>query len=111
MRINAAAALLRRRQDELATDADARRGATVNCAPAQVVETFTEGTYPTAAGSYFACHPVTVGGTEAEGEAVTTTVDEDRTLYVANIGSAVPPEGTDLLATLVDGRWEMRHDG
>jgi hypothetical protein len=98
---------LRRRHDELDAAADARRGATVNCSPSMVVITYTKGTYPTAAKSYYACHPVKVSGTEAEGQTVTTTTDTGQTLYVANVGSTVPPTGTIVLATLVGGRWEM----
>lgn len=111
MRINAAAALLRRRQDELATEADTRRGRAVTCAAALVVQTFAQTTYPTAAGRYFACHPVVVTGTEAEGSTVMTAAATDVILYVANLGSAIPPSGTKLLATLAGGRWEMAYYG
>jgi hypothetical protein len=98
---------LRRRHDELDAAADARRGTTVECAPAMVVQTYAKSSYPTAAKSYYACHPVKVAGTEAEGQAVTTTVDTGQTLLVANVGSTVPPSGTTLVATLVGSRWEM----
>lgn len=112
MRINAAAAaLLRRRQDELAIDADALRGRSVTCAPAMVVQTFAEGTYPTAAGRYFACHPVVVSGIEDENENVLTAPDTNTIMYVANLGSAIPPAGTKRVATLVGGRWGMAYDG
>jgi hypothetical protein len=98
---------LRRRHDELGAAADARRGALVNCSPSMVVQTYARSSYPTAAKSYYACHPVKVSGTEAEGQAVTTTVDSGQTLYVANVGSTVPPSGTIVVAILVAGRWEM----
>jgi hypothetical protein len=88
---------LRRRHDELDVAADARRGATVDCSPSMVVQTYAKVTYPTTAKSYYACHPVKVSGTEDEGQAVTTTADADQTLYVAN--------------TLIGGRWEFSHDG
>jgi hypothetical protein len=98
---------LRRRHDELGAAADARRGALVNCSPSMVVQTYARSSYPTAAKSYYACHPVKVAGIEAEGQTVTTTADANQTLLVANVGSTVPPTGTIVIATLVGGRWEM----
>jgi hypothetical protein len=76
-----------------------------------VVQTYAKSSYPTAAKSYYACHPVKVSGTELEGQAVTTTVDANQTLVVANVGSTVPPSGTIVIATLVGGRWEFSFNG
>jgi hypothetical protein len=102
---------LRRRHDNLEAVADQRRGTTVNCSQSLVVITFTVTVYPTVAKSYYACHPVTVAGTQAEGQTVTTTTDTTQTLYIANVGSVVPPSGTTLIATMVSGRWEACYQG
>lgn len=104
------AAILRRRADELAA-ADTRHARAVACAPAMVVVTVKLDTYPTGANSYFACHPVAVSGKEAEGEAVTLTADSTQVLFVENLGTKAPPEGTNILATMSGGRWSMRYDG
>jgi hypothetical protein len=79
-------------------------------APCRVVQTFTESTYPTAAAEFFACHPVTVLGTETEGAAGDYTVDSGTTIYVLNLGPTIPASGTKVIATFVDYRWVTRVD-
>ncbi len=76
-----------------------------------LVITATVDTYPTSASSFFAVHPLSIDGVEAEGEAASFTPDEDRTFYVYNVGSTVPPEGTKIIATSTGGRWTFRYDG
>jgi hypothetical protein len=78
--------------------------------PAMLVETFDDGDYPTTVAAYFACHPVTVGGVEAEGEAVTFDVGTG-TVHCLNLGTAIPPAGTKLVARSVDGRWAFEYHG
>ena len=70
-----------------------------------LVQTFAETTYPTDANAFYAMHPVEVDGPEGEGDAATFTADETRTLYAYNLGSAVPPVGTIVIAHLRSGRW------
>jgi len=76
-----------------------------------VVETVKVGTCPTSANSYFAVRPLSVDGTEREGQSATFEADEDRVFYAANLGSQVPPEGTKLIITSVGGRWCFCFDG
>jgi hypothetical protein len=99
--------ILRRRHDELGDATDERRGLTVNCMPAVVVVTYAKSSYPTVAGSYYACHPVAVSGTESEGSTLVATTDTTQTLYVLNLGTAIPPAGTKVIAHGIAGRWEM----
>jgi len=66
--------------------------------------------YPTAAARFFACTPLTVLGPEVEGGIGVVTAGE-ATFFALNLGSAVPPQGTAVVATFVDGRWVFRHDG
>src|SRR5690349_7193338 len=68
------------------------------------------GTYPTAANRYFAMSPVTVGGVEGEGNPGTFTV-ESGTFFALNIGSAVPPVGTDVIVEGINGRWVFEFNG
>ena len=75
-----------------------------------LVKTFAESSYPTAAGSYFACHPVGLSGTEGEGDVATQTEDTSETVYAFNLGSTVPDAGTVLIAHAVGGRWVFRYD-
>ena len=65
--------------------------------------------YPTTAGSFYACQPLTLLGTEVEGGtgAVSST---SSTFFALNLGSTVPPSGTQIIATRVDSRWVFRYD-
>lgn len=75
-----------------------------------VARTTTIAAYPTTAASFYACNPVTVLGAEVEGGAGTKTVGSS-TILALNLGSAIPPAGTEILATFVGCRWVFRYDG
>ena len=75
---------------------------------AAVLHTFTETTYPTSAGSFYACKIVSLDGTEAEGDTPTFT-DED-TVYAYNVGSTIPASGSYVVGHAVAGRWVFRWD-
>jgi hypothetical protein len=78
-------------------------------APCLVAQTTVVKTYPTQAQSYFACSPVAVLGAEVEGGAANLTAQPP--LFLAlNLGSALPPRGTDVIATFVGNRWVFRYD-
>jgi hypothetical protein len=66
--------------------------------------------YPTVAQSFYACAPSTLLGAEVEGGAGTVTPGPS-TFLALNLGSVVPPIGTNILATFVDSRWVFRFDG
>ena len=74
------------------------------------MQTTTISTYPTTAGAYYACTPLFVSGTQTEGTAGSTSTATG-TMLVLNVGSAIPPSGTKIVATFVDHRWVVRYDG
>jgi hypothetical protein len=78
--------------------------------PCLLVQTTTVKTYPAVAQSFYACSPLTVLGTEVEGGSGSITLGTSK-FFALNVGSAVPPAGTNILATFVDNRWVFRFDG
>jgi hypothetical protein len=70
-----------------------------------VLVTIQETTYPVTAQVFYACRVVNVTGDEAEGASVTLGVAGTKIVYAANCGSGIPPLGTEVVASLVDGRW------
>ncbi len=78
---------------------------------AMCVVTATVTTYPTSAGSFYACHPELLTGPETEGATPTFTPDTATTIFALNVGSAIPPSGTKLVIHSVGGRWSFRFDG
>ena len=78
--------------------------------PSLVAKTKTIQTYPTTAQKFYACEPQTVLGKEEEGGAGTLTSGQ-ASLFAFNLGTAIPPVGTAVLATFVESRWVFRYDG
>ena len=78
--------------------------------PCLAAQTKALATYPTGAQTFFACSPLTILGTEVEGGAGTISSGSS-TFFALNLGSAVPPVGSNLLVTFVDNRWVFRYDG
>jgi hypothetical protein len=79
-------------------------------AASRLVRTTTITTYPTTAGRYYGCNPVEIDGTETEGGAATYTADTNQVIYCLNVGTTIPPAGTNLIASAVGGRWTFRYD-
>jgi len=67
--------------------------------------------YPTGATAFYACSPLQVDGPEIEGAAATFTQDSSRIIYAFNLGTQVPPVGTQIIAHACGGRWVFRYDG
>ncbi len=78
--------------------------------PCLVAQTKALATYPTAAQRFYACSPASVLGPEVEG-GPGTVAPASATFFALNLGTAIPPVGTNVLATFVDSRWVFRHDG
>jgi hypothetical protein len=78
--------------------------------PCLVAQTKTLAFYPTSAQQFYACSPLTVLGNEVEGGTGILTND-GATIFALNLGSAVPPSGSNVIATFVDNRWVFRFDG
>jgi hypothetical protein len=77
--------------------------------PSILASTTTLSVYPTSAQSYFACTPLTLLGTENEGSSGVTTPGY-APFFALNIGSTIPPSGTQVLTTFVGSRWVFRYD-
>ena len=78
--------------------------------PCLLAQTKKISSYPTVAQSFYACAPSSLLGPEVEGGAGTVTPGPS-TFFALNLGSVVPPIGTNILATFVDNRWVFRFDG
>jgi hypothetical protein len=94
----------------LADDLDRALDGQPESALALVALTFQESSYPAQAKCLYACKVQLVGGPEAEGASGTLT-PTTATIYAYNLGSAVPPQATAILATQVGDRWTFRYDG
>ena len=78
---------------------------------ALLVTTTTVSTYPTAAASFYASNPTEIDGSEVEGGAASYTADATQVIFVLNVGTQIPPVGTQVVAHAVGGRWVFRYDG
>jgi hypothetical protein len=101
---------LRARVDELESALERIEAGDLACGAAKVVRTVSLGSYPTGSGvnRVFAVRDVVVSGTETEGATATSTVDT-RTFYAVNVGTGIPPVGTDLIAVQVPHVWAFRY--
>ena len=77
--------------------------------PTLLALTTTIQTYPTSAQSYFACRPLILLGNEIEGGPGSVTPG-NATFFALNLGSTIPPSGTQVLVTFVGNRWVFRYD-
>lgn len=102
-------------RDRLASAIDAFDTASAGGDPfgaaAVLIQTTTDGSYPTVAAAMYACNPVAINGPETEGAGASYVADTSTTLYALNTGSAVPPQGTVALAQAAGGRLVLRFDG
>jgi hypothetical protein len=60
---------------------------------------------------FFALVPLDVDGTETEGSPATYVPQTGTTVYGLNLGSQVPPQGTNVVLHAVGGRFCFRYDG
>jgi hypothetical protein len=97
--------ILRHRHTHLIAARDHQPGYAIMPGPVRAVQVFAEAAVPTTVPRYFACHPLTTGGTEGEGQALVATPDTAQVLYVAILGPRVPVAGDRLIARLVGPRW------
>jgi hypothetical protein len=100
---------LRVRDDEIADDLSSSPYLANAGSPCLVLQTTTLSIYPTQSQGFFACVPVTVLGAEIEGaQAALTSLSS--TLFALNLGAALPPNGTNVIASYVGNRWVFRYD-
>jgi hypothetical protein len=99
-----------RTSDQAAADARTRPpAAPTGGAPARLVQTTTVTTYPTAAARFYAVTPLDAAGDQTEGSTGSFAAGPG-TFYALNLGTAIPPSGTQLLVTWVAHRWVFRYD-
>jgi hypothetical protein len=78
-------------------------------APTLLARTTTLSAYPSTAQCFFACQPLTLLGAEVEGGAGTIS-QGNSTFFALNLGTTVPPAGTQVVTTFVGNRWVFRYD-
>lgn len=101
---------LRDRQEAAFAAADRLASFGEEGSAAILVQTRAEASYPTVAGAFYACSPVSIDGPETEGAAATFQADLSRRIFVYNLGTAIPPVGAKLVAHSCGGRWLVRFD-
>lgn len=97
------------REDALADDVKRRDSDPPLGSPSLLAYTTTLKTYPTTSLSFYACLPLTLLGAEVEGGPGTVSAG-DAVFFALNLGSSVPPSGTQVLTTFVGNRWVFRFD-
>ena len=100
---------LRERDEAFQDDLSRRDQVPAFGSPSLVAQTKAIAAYPTTAQRFYACVPQTVLGPEVEGGPALAATPA--TFFALNLGSAVPPLGTTVVATFVDSRWVFRFDG
>jgi len=77
---------------------------------ARVVKTISLGSYPTGSTALktYAVRGLDVTGVESEGSTAVTSEDT-RHFFAVNLGTSVPPVGTQLIAVSVPNRWVFRY--
>jgi hypothetical protein len=93
----------RNRQLEALADLDLLPDDQVDGAAGMLLVTTTCSSYPTAAGSVYCCNPVWIDADDTEGATPTFSAAAD-TIYALNVGSEVPPAGSNVIAVAVGGR-------
>ena len=101
---------LRQRDEAVFDDLSRRDRAPSFGSPSLVAQTTTLNAYPKSAQRFYACVPQTLLGAEVEGGPGSFT-QEPATFFALNLGTAIPPAGTNILATFVESRWVFRYDG
>jgi|GEM_PF-2080769 len=104
------ARLLRDRQEAALAATSRLASAAEEGSAAILVQTKAETSYPTTPSAFYACSPVSIDGPETEGAAVSFRTDSSRSLFVYNLGTAIPPVGSKLIAHSCGGRWVVRFD-
>ncbi len=101
----------RNRHQSLAIDSDRLPASGPSPGASVLAATTAVSSYPTTAAAFYAANPLEIDAVEAEGQTATFTADTTQVLYLLNLGTAVPPQGTYVIASAVGGRWVFRYDG
>jgi hypothetical protein len=104
--------LLRERLQSLDDAFDASQaGGDAYCSAAIIAQTTTVTTYPTTASAMYAVIPQDIDGAESEGSAATYVPNTGAISYALNLGTQIPPSGTNVICHAVGGRFCFRYDG
>jgi hypothetical protein len=105
------ARVLRLRLREMEDEAHRRSGGG-GCGQAwtYLLRTVSLGSYPAEAARFFACESVVADGVEAVGEPVTLAAGRGP-IFALNVGTTIPPVGTVVAASAVDGYYTFQYDG
>jgi hypothetical protein len=95
----------RRRLDALALRLDRLRNGPAAGSPMVIGTVYDGGSIPSTTPRVFLVHPVSVGGTEDEGEDATFPADAGQGIPVVVLGPSVPVVGDRIRARRVGGRW------
>ena len=60
--------------------------------------------------AFFYCLPIQVTGEETEG-GPGSLAEESGGVYALNLGTVIPPSGTQIVVVWVESRWVFRYDG
>ena len=99
----------RMRDAEDALDAVSDHGSQFGSAAILGITT-TVTTYPTTPNVFYAVNPQYLTGNDVESATPTFVTDTSTVIYALNIGSTIPPNGTEIVASAVGGRWVFRYD-
>lgn len=104
--------VLRDRHESIEDQIDRSRVNPPDAGRALLCQTTTKTTYPTTAGVFYAVLEVEASGTELEGATPSFTADATANIfYASNLGTAIPPSGTNFICRYVGGKWAFRYDG
>jgi len=101
------ARIMRERHSDLV--ADERAGDVPDSSSVVLGQTYTAGTYPTAAQRSYAMRLVEISGTETEGSTPTLTALTGTTFQAINLGASIPASGTNVLCFQTRGFWVFRY--
>jgi hypothetical protein len=104
------ARILRDRQAFLGGEVDRSGELPPDGAAAILAVTTTVDTYPTSPSAFYAANPAEFNSDETEGAPATLVSDTSTLLFAYNLGTEVPPAGTQVVCHAVGGRWCFRYD-
>ena len=90
-------------QDRVATSPN-------DCDESAVAQTAISETYPTTANTVYYLAGMSIDADDQEGSDVTLAGDGNE-YFAVNLGTRIPPPGTNVLISSVGGRWVFRWDG
>jgi hypothetical protein len=105
--IRAASQFLR----ETAARRAARDASPASAGNSTLAVTTTDGSYPTGSAQVlFAMLPQELDAADTEGATSSASSDPDQKFYALNLGTSIPPQGTQVVCHAVGGRWTFRYD-